>query len=450
MLYKFDGKQPTVGKESYVSDLANVIGDVVIGANCYIGHGAILRGDYGRIEIGDGTAVEEGVIVHAPPGETSRIGIKVTIGHGALIHGKSIGSLAVIGMGSILSLWSEIGEGTIIAEGSVVKLKQIIPPKVVAAGNPARVVRGIAAKDEEFWSWGKQLYIDLAKKYLAEGMEPIGTTKGEMMSDPVHERRFSGLNFCRAETDEHILTVTIDRPEVLNALHGEAHQELSRVFDEFAADDDLRVAILTASGDRAFCVGSDLTSKAEGGTPLDEIPATGFAGICARFDLNKPVIAAVNGAAIGGGLEIVLACDLVVAADHAVFSLPEPRVGQAALGGGGLQRLVRQIPLKQAMRLILTAERITASQALAMGLINEVVPAGDVRAKARELAEAIVRSAPLSIEASKAVALSSLSTSLKRSILDRHPAAVRMLRSEDAREGPRAFAEKRAPRWLGR
>jgi carbonic anhydrase/acetyltransferase-like protein (isoleucine patch superfamily) len=177
MLYKFDGKRPMVGKDTYVSDLARVIGDVIIGANCYIGHGAILRGDYGRIEIGDGTAVEEGVIVHAPPGDINWIGKSVTIGHGAVIHGKYIGNQAVIGMGSILSIWSEIGERTIIAEGSVVKLKQTIPPKVVAAGNPAQIVREITAKDEEFWDWGKQLYVDLAKKYLDEGMEPVATNE---------------------------------------------------------------------------------------------------------------------------------------------------------------------------------------------------------------------------------------------------------------------------------
>ena len=173
MLYKFDGKQPTVGKDTYVSDIATVIGDVVIGSNCYIGHGAILRADYGRIEIGDGTAIEEGVVVHAPPGDTNRIGRRVTIGHGAVVHGKQIGRQAVIGMGAVLSIWSEIGEGAIVAEGSVVKLKQVIPPRVVAAGNPAQIVREISAKDEKFWNWGKQLYIDLAKKYLDEGLEPV-------------------------------------------------------------------------------------------------------------------------------------------------------------------------------------------------------------------------------------------------------------------------------------
>jgi carbonic anhydrase/acetyltransferase-like protein (isoleucine patch superfamily) len=162
-----------VGKDSYVSHLASVIGDVIIGRKCYIGHGVILRGDYGRIEIGDGTAVEEGVIVHAPPSDTNRIGEKVTIGHGAVVHGKYIGHGAVIGMGAILSILSEIGEGAIVAEGAVVKMKQIIPSKVVVAGNPAQVVREVSATDLAFWTWGKQLYIDLAVKYLDQGLEPV-------------------------------------------------------------------------------------------------------------------------------------------------------------------------------------------------------------------------------------------------------------------------------------
>jgi len=173
MLYKFDGKRPTVGQDSYVSGLANIIGDVVIGNHCYIGHGAILRGDYGRIEIGDGTAVEEGAIVHAPPADVCRIGARVTIGHGAVVHGKKIGDGAVVGMGATVSILSEIGEHAIVAEGAVVKWNQTIPPNVVAAGNPAQVVREIVSKDRDFWNAGKQLYIDLAKKYLDEGMEPV-------------------------------------------------------------------------------------------------------------------------------------------------------------------------------------------------------------------------------------------------------------------------------------
>ncbi|MBI3708283.1 MAG: enoyl-CoA hydratase/isomerase family protein [Proteobacteria bacterium] len=258
------------------------------------------------------------------------------------------------------------------------------------------------------------------------------------------------FEFCKVDRTGPIVTITIDRPKVLNALNPAAHAELARAFDLYAGDSSLRVAIVTGSGDRAFCVGSDLKAKAQSGKAGDDMPATGFAGLCMRFDLNKPVIAAVNGAAIGGGLEIVLACDLAVAAEHAVFCLPEPLVGLAALGGGGLQRLARQIPLKQAMRLILTAERITAKQAAEMGLINVVVPADQVLERAREFAQAIVKAAPLAIEASKAVALSSLSLSLERSILDPHPAAARMLASEDAVEGPLAFSQKRSPRWVGR
>ena len=173
MLYKFDGNQPTVAKSAYVSELASVIGDVVIGKNCYIGHGAIIRGDYGKIIIGAGTAVEEGVIMHAPPGDTNEIGAKVTIGHGAILHGRLTGDRAVIGMGAILSIFSEVGERAIVAEGTVVKRNQKIPPRVVAAGNPAQVVRELSGQDEEFWEYGKQLYIDLAEKYNTIGMEPV-------------------------------------------------------------------------------------------------------------------------------------------------------------------------------------------------------------------------------------------------------------------------------------
>ena len=172
--YRFDGKQPVVGKDSFVSHLATVIGDVIIGNNCYIGHGAILRGDYGRIEVGDGSAIEEGAIIHAPPDEINSIGQKVTIGHGAVVHGKHIDDQAVIGMGAVISLWSEIGEWAIVAEGCIVKMKQVIPPRVVAAGNPAIIVRELSAKDQDLWNWGKQVYIDLAKTYLEQGLDTVG------------------------------------------------------------------------------------------------------------------------------------------------------------------------------------------------------------------------------------------------------------------------------------
>jgi len=174
MLYKFDGKRPVFGKDTYISETAIVIGDVKIGDNCYIGHGAILRGDYGSIEIGSGTAVEEAVVIHAPPQKLCRIGDRVTIGHGAIIHAASIGDLSVIGMGAVLSIYSTVERDTIVAEGAVVKMRQAIPEGVVAGGNPAKIIRKIATKDREYWDMGKELYINLAKKYLAIGMERIG------------------------------------------------------------------------------------------------------------------------------------------------------------------------------------------------------------------------------------------------------------------------------------
>jgi carbonic anhydrase/acetyltransferase-like protein (isoleucine patch superfamily) len=174
LLYEFDGKRPVVGKETYVSETAIVVGDVAIGENCYVGHGAILRGDYGSIEIGPGTAVEEGVVIHAPPEKLCKIGERVTIGHGAIIHAASIGDKAVIGMGAVLSIYSEIGANTIVAEGGVVKMRQVIPEKVVAGGNPARVLRNIAPRDIEYWDMGKELYVNLAKKYISLGMKKVG------------------------------------------------------------------------------------------------------------------------------------------------------------------------------------------------------------------------------------------------------------------------------------
>jgi crotonobetainyl-CoA hydratase len=254
---------------------------------------------------------------------------------------------------------------------------------------------------------------------------------------------------CRVEREDRVLTITIDRPEVLNALHPPAHRELAQAFDLYAAERQLRVAILTGAGARAFCVGSDIKLRAE--TGRDDHPDTGFAGLTRRFDLLKPVIAAVNGLALGGGLEIVLACDLALAADHAQFGLPEPLVGLAALGGGGLQRLARQVPLKQAMWLALTGKRVGAEEALRMGLINEVVAAKDLLTRANALAQELLACAPLSLEATKQVMLQSLAQpDLKTAIEASYPAAERMLASEDAVEGQRAFVEKRAPRWRGR
>ena len=255
--------------------------------------------------------------------------------------------------------------------------------------------------------------------------------------------------YCIVERDQHVLTITINRPEVLNAPHPPAHAELARAFDLFAADSELRVAILTGAGDRAFCVGTDLKVRAE--TGRDDHPETGFAGLTHRFDLFKPVIAAVNGLALGGGIEIVTACDIAIAADHARFALPETKVGLAALGGGALQRLARQLPLKEAMMLALTGRKIDAEEGRHISLINQVVPAAELGACVHALAEDIITGAPLAIEASKQVMLQSLDEpDLEKAIRATYPSAERMLASEDAREGQQAFVEKRKPRWLGR
>jgi crotonobetainyl-CoA hydratase len=211
----------------------------------------------------------------------------------------------------------------------------------------------------------------------------------------------------------------------------------------------LRVAAITGTGERAFCVGSDLKARQIGNK--DDHPPTGFGGISHRFDLAKPVIAAVNGLALGGGVEIVAACDLAVAADHAEFALPEPRVGLAALGGGGLQRLARDLPLKYAMELVLTGRRFNAEEAMRIGLINAVVPRAELKTRVRQMAEAIIEGAPLAVEASKQVMLQSLAMpDLQTALRANYPAAERMLASEDAREGQRAFVEKRKPRWQGK
>jgi len=257
------------------------------------------------------------------------------------------------------------------------------------------------------------------------------------------------LEYCRVERDGPLFVVTLDRPELRNALHPPANHELEKVFDEFCADPDLWLAIITGAGDHAFCAGNDLKYQAEVGAGV-KLPPTGFAGLTARFDNPKPLIAAVNGLAMGGGFEIALACDIVVAADSAVFALPEPRVGLAAMAGG-IQRLPRQIGLKPAMGMLLTGRRVSAEEGRALGFVNEVVPAAEVLPAARRWAEQILECAPLSVRASKQAALQGLDkSSLEEAIRAHYAGLGAMLKSEDCLEGPRAFAEKRKPNWKGR
>ncbi len=259
----------------------------------------------------------------------------------------------------------------------------------------------------------------------------------------------SNYEFCRVEKDGHLLTIHLNRPERMNALHPPANGELAEAFDGFVSDDDLWVAIITGSGDRAFSAGNDLKYQAEGGD-MSAQPASGFAGLTARYDMKKPVIAAVNGVAMGGGFEIALACDIILASDNAVFALPEPRVGLAALAGG-LHRLPRQIPLKQAMGMILTGRHVSAQEGYELGFVSKVVPQAELMDEAKKWAAMILACSPVSVRTSKAVIEQSLrEADLQKAADARYDEIATLFQSEDFVEGPLAFAQKRKPNWKGK
>ncbi len=248
-----------------------------------------------------------------------------------------------------------------------------------------------------------------------------------------------------------ILEVTLDRPKA-NAIDTATSRRMGALFADFRDDPALRVAILSGAGSRFFSAGWDLGAAAEGETFESDFGVGGFGGISQLHDLDKPVIAAVNGLAVGGGFELALAADLIVAAEHAQFFLPETRVG--VMPDSGAIRLTRRIPYHLAMEMLLTGRRMDAAEAARWGLVNAVAPLDRLMDEARRLAEAIVKGAPLGIAATKAVVRASAALSIEDSyalLASGQPPAYRaMLESEDAREGPRAFAEKREPVWKGR
>ncbi|HUH37325.1 MAG TPA: enoyl-CoA hydratase-related protein [Spongiibacteraceae bacterium] len=258
--------------------------------------------------------------------------------------------------------------------------------------------------------------------------------------------------------EERLMILTIDRPQVMNALAPQTHAEMDHAFNAFAADDELWAAIVTGSGDTAFCAGGDIAAMqkaaAAGDASLYAIPASGYGGLTSRFDCHKPIIAAVNGLALGGGFEIVLACDLAVASDKASFGLPEPLIGALAVAGG-MHRLIRQVGNKRALAMLMTGDSIDAGRALDYGLVNSVVPAGELMAAARKLAQRVLRCSPMAVRASKQVALQGLDypgleAAIRAQDAGEYSEMQRWMGGSDAREGIDAFIEKRRPVWKNR
>ena len=249
--------------------------------------------------------------------------------------------------------------------------------------------------------------------------------------------------FALMRADGGILWVTLNRPERLNALHAPAHMELEAVFDRFEADPALRVAILTGEG-RAFCAGNDLKWQAEGRSLAR--PPTGFAGLTLRHDRRKPVIAAVNGVALGGGCEVVLAADLAIMAASARLGLPEVHRGLVPMAAVHL--LPRRVPLKSAMQMLLLGRFVLADAALRMGLVNAVVPDAELLATAEEWARTVVKVSPAAVGACMEMVRQGLGfADVEEAMAAPDPALERLRASPDFIEGPRAFAERRAPKW---
>jgi len=332
------------------------------------------------------------------------------------------------------------------------------------AGNRTGIVVGRLERDDRRFL-AQVLAEDDEMLALLDGDEPIGQRVFARSTSRVNRvtttaRRMARLlpasapalrsdyEYVLVRRDGHVLEITINRPEHRNALHPPANDELASVFDAFFADRDLWVAVLTGAGDKAFCAGNDLLWSARG-KPMWG-PESGFGGLTSRRSLPKPVIAAVNGFAMGGGCEIALACHLVVADETAQFALSEVRVGLAA-AAGGLVRLPRAVPPKVANEMILTGRRINADEALQHGLVNRVLPAGTALDGARALAREITEASPTSVRTSlEIMEQTRLVPDPVDAIIDHSDALDDLVLSEDMREGLAAFAEKRPPRWRNR
>src|SRR5579859_4172070 len=249
-----------------------------------------------------------------------------------------------------------------------------------------------------------------------------------------------------------VAIITIDRPEAMNALDVESNQAMADAWADFRDDPDVWIGVLTGAGERAFCAGADLKSLIPARVEAARTGASAgqsFGGITRDFETWKPMIAAINGYCLAGGLELALACDLRIAAEHARFGLTEVRWGIMP-GGGGTQRLARAIPLARAMEMILTAEQIDAAEALRLGLLNRVVPLADLPNATSKLTETLLERGPLGLRAAKQAILQGWDLPLREGLALEQRLFDQLLHTEDAREGPRAFAEKRTPNFQAR
>lgn len=255
----------------------------------------------------------------------------------------------------------------------------------------------------------------------------------------------------RTERRGRVLLVTLDRPKA-NAIDAETSRRMGEVFAGFRDDPELRVAVVTGAGERFFCAGWDLKAAAAGEAPDADFGVGGFGGLQLLPDMNKPVIAAVNGMAVGGGFELALSCDLILAAEHARFALPEIEAG--TLADAATVKLPRRMPYHVAMELLLTGRWMEAEEAKHWGIVNEVVPADRLLARAMEIAERLAGGPPLVFAAIKEVVRETWPLSeqeaLRRINRREYPTVARLYDSEDQKEGARAFAEKRKPVWKGR
>ncbi|MFX1277893.1 MAG: enoyl-CoA hydratase-related protein [Promethearchaeota archaeon] len=254
------------------------------------------------------------------------------------------------------------------------------------------------------------------------------------------------------EKNNHITIITLNRPEVLNAIHPYISLELGHAINEFEDEPNAWVAILTGVGEKAFSAGADLkwaakTSVEEQRAAYDEVRKK-KASLIRNFRITKPIIAAINGLAYGGGFELALSCDLMIAAEHATFCLPEPVVGRIP-SGGGIHRLVRYLPYHLAMDILFTRKRMTAQEGVQYGFVKKVVPFNQLMEETINTANLIMEGSPLAIRTIKQMAVEGLQMSLKEALFANFSLYTKFLQSHDFREGPKAFAEKRKPVWKG-